>query len=112
MSFLQNSKILFQAVNSSVDSNIEYLADYEVTNVCIDRQEVVVSFENEANGREQYSIDVDAHPFFKSLTPAEFASVVRYKDTKELALCWNYLGQYIPLKEFKKIDADNSNNHA
>lgn len=104
--------ILFQAVNSSVDSNIEYLTDYEVTNVCIDRQEVVVSFENEANGRERYSIDVDAHPFFKSLTPAEFASVVRYKDTKELALCWNYLGQYIPLKEFKKIDADNSTNHA
>lgn len=34
-----------------------------------------------------------------------------FKNTKELAICWNHLGQYIPLKEFKKINADSSNNH-
>lgn len=108
----RSGQILLQAINSSADSNIEYLADYEVTNVCIDRLEVIVSFESEANGSEQYSMDINAHPFFKSLTPFEFASVVRYKDTKELAICWNNIGQYIPLKEFKKINADSSNNHA
>ena len=108
----RSGQILLQAINSSADSNIEYLTGYEVTNVCIDRQEVIVSFESEANGSEQYSMDINAHPFFKSLTPFEFASVVRYKDTKELAICWNNLGQYIPLKEFKKINADSSNNHA
>ena len=96
--------ILYKALNSSVDSNVEHLADYDVTNVCIDRENVVVSFESETNGREQYSIDTNAHPFFKNLTPFETASVVRYKDTKELAICWNNLGQYIPLKEFTKIE--------
>ena len=100
----RSGQILLQAINSSADSNIEYLTGYEVTNVCIDRQEVIVSFESEANGSEQYSMDINAHPFFKSLTPFEFASVVRYKDTKELAICWNNLGQYIPLKEFTKIE--------
>jgi hypothetical protein len=75
--------------------------------VCIDRQEVIVSFESEASGREQYSIAVNNHTFFKNLTPFETASVVRYKDTKELAICWNNLGQYIPLKEFTKIETTN-----
>ena len=93
--------ILFQALNSSVESNIEHLDCYDVTNVCIDREKVVVSFESETNGNEQYIIDINARPFLKSLTPFEFASVVRYKDTKELAICWNNLGQFIPLKEFK-----------
>lgn len=100
----RSGQILLQAINSSADSNIEYLTDYEVTNVCIDRLEVIVSFESEASGSEQYSMDINAHPFFKSLTPFEFASVVRNKDTKELAICWNNLGQYIPLKEFTKIE--------
>ena len=93
--------ILFQALNSSVESNIEHLDCYDVTNVCIDREKVVVLFESETNGNEQYIIDINARPFLKSLTPFEFASVVRYKDTKELAICWNNLGQFIPLKEFK-----------
>lgn len=96
--------ILFQALNSSVESNIEHLADYDVTNVCIDREKVVVSFESEANGREQYFIDINARQFLKKLTVFEFASVVRYKDTKELAICWNNLGQFIPIKEFTKIE--------
>ncbi len=34
-----------------------------------------------------------------------------FKNKKELAICWNHLGQYIPLKEFKNINADSSNNH-
>ena len=95
--------ILYKALNSSVDSNVEHLADYDVTNVCIDRENVVVSFESETNGREQYSIDINTRPFLKNLTPFEFASLVRYKDTKELAICWNNLGQSIPLKEFEKL---------
>ena len=95
--------ILYKALNSSVDSNVEHLADYDVTNVCIDRENVVVSFESETNGREQYCIDINTRPFLKNLTPFEFASLVRYKDTKELAICWNNLGQSIPLKEFEKL---------
>ena len=92
-------KFILAAANSSSNSNIEYLVDYDVTNVCIDRQQVTVTIKN---GEEEkcYSIPIDSHPFFKELTPFEFASVVRYKNTNELAVAWNNLGQNIPLKEF------------
>ena len=96
-------KYLLTAVNSSQGSNIEYIADYDVTNVCIDRKSVTVTFENE-NGTEKksYSIAVGAYPFFGQLTPTEFVSVVRYKDSGELAFAWNDLGQTIPLSEFEE----------
>ena len=41
--------------------------------------------------------------FLRNLLPFEFASVVRYKDTGELAIAWNNLGQNIPLKEFEEL---------
>ena len=96
-------KYLLTAVNSSQSSNIEYLANYDVTNVCIDRKSVTVTFENE-NGTESksYSIAASAYPFFGQLTPTEFVSVVRYKDSGELAFAWNDLGQTIPLSEFEE----------
>lgn len=94
-------KFLFAAINSAAASNIEYLTDYDVTNVCIDRKSVTVTIDY---GEEEktYTIPAGAHPFFAQLTPGEYASVVRFKDTGELAVAWNYLGQYIPLKEFTK----------
>ena len=46
---------------------------------------------------------IDAHTFFETLTPSEFASVVRYKDTGELAIVWNNLGLNVPLKEFMEV---------
>lgn len=92
-------KFILAAANSSSNSNIEYLVDYDVTNVCIDRKQVTVTIKN---GEEEkcYSIPIDSHPFFKELTPFEFASVVRYKNTNELAVAWNNLGLNVPLKEF------------
>ena len=94
-------KFLFAAINSAAGSNIEYLTDYDVTNVCIDRKSITVTIDY---GEEEktYTIPASAHPFFAQLTPGEYASVVRFKDTGELAVAWNYLGQYIPLKEFTK----------
>ena len=96
-------KYILSAVNSSQSSNIEYLADYDVTNVCIDRKSVTVTFENE-NGTESKScsIAVSTYPFFEQLTPSEFVSVVRYKDSGELAFAWNDLGQTIPLSKFEE----------
>ena len=92
---------LLAAANSSPASNIEYLADYDVTNICIDRYSLVVTFINETM-EFCYSIPLDKYKFFNELTPAEFASVVRYKDSGELAICWNFIGQNVPLHEFEK----------
>ncbi len=41
--------------------------------------------------------------FLRNLPSFEFASVVRYKDTGELVIAWNNLGQNIPLKEFEEL---------
>lgn len=102
------AKLLLAAVNSSSYSNIEHLADYEVTNVCIDRLCVTVSFVNAENKEEKHTIGIESYPFLKELTVFEFASVVRDKETKELAICWNDLGQYVPLKEFRRIEQENA----
>ena len=92
---------LLAAANSSPASNIEYLADYDVTNICIDRRGLTVTFINETM-EFCYSIPLDKYKFFNELTPAEFASVVRYKDSGEFAICWNFVGQNVPLHEFEK----------
>ena len=108
-------KYILAAANLSMNSNIEYLAEYDVTNVCIDRKNVIVTFEKEIDGefadeekkvkveQNSYIIPVDSYSFLEELTPFEFASVVRYKDSGELAIAWNNLGQNIPLREFKEL---------
>lgn len=94
-------KFLLSAVNASTESNLEYLADYDVTNICIDRRSLTVTFINETM-ESCYSIPLEKYKFFNKLTPAEFASVVRYKDSGEFAICWNFIGQNVPLCEFEK----------
>lgn len=102
-------KFLLIAANSLSNSNLEYLCEYYVTNVCIDRTSLTVTVEKEsatADDKEtmaetkSYTIAIDTHTFLENLTPAEFASVVRYKDSGELGIAWNELGQNIPLREF------------
>ncbi len=95
---------LLSAVNSSAASDIEYLADHEVTNVCIDRQSLTVTFEDDKDETHCYTISVKAYPFFVQLTPQEFASVVRIKSSGEYAVCWNDLGQHVLLREFEKVE--------
>ena len=99
----QCQKFILTAVNSSSNSNIEYLGDYEVTNVCIDRKSVTVTIDYGEGEEKSYIIPADSYSFFEQLTPNEFASVVRLKDCGELAVAWNNLGQYILLKEFTEI---------
>ena len=98
----QCQKFILTAVNSSSNSNIEYLGDYEVTNVCIDRKSVTVTIDY-GEEEKSYIIPANSYSFFERLTPNEFASVVRLKDCGELAVAWNNLGQYILLKEFTEI---------
>ena len=95
--------MILTAVNSSSNCNIEYLGDYEVTNVCIDRKSVTVTIDYGEGEEKSYIIPADSYSFFEQLTPNEFASVVRLKDCGELAVAWNNLGQYILLKEFTEI---------
>lgn len=99
----QCQKFILTAVNSSSNCNIEYLGDYEVTNVCIDRKSVTVTIDYGEGEEKSYIIPADSYSFFEQLTPNEFASVVRLKDCGELAVAWNNLGQYILLKEFTEI---------
>ena len=113
-------KFILTATNSSSGSNLEYLGEYDVTNVCIDRENLTVTIEKEI-GREydeekkkdiivveqkSYTISIDSHTFLEKLTPMEFASVARYKDTGELAIAWNFLGQNIPLRKFVENISD------
>ena len=97
------ARFLTVAVNSSSDSDIEYLADHEVTNICIDRKHLTITFVDDNDVTHNYTIAVDAHPFFLQLTPHEFASVVRIKSCGEYGISWNYIGQHVLLKEFKKV---------
>ena len=99
----QCQKFILTAVNSSSNCNIEYLGDYEVTNVCIDRKSVTVTIDYGEGEEKSYIIHADSYSFFEQLTPNEFASIVRLKDCGELAVAWNNLGQYILLKEFTEI---------
>ncbi len=92
-------KFILTAINSSSNSNFEYLSEYDVSNVSIDRMNLTVTIENK-DEEKSYSIPTDTYTFFEQLTPSEFASVVRYKDTGELAIAWNDLGQTVPLQEF------------
>ena len=99
----QCQKFILTAVNSSSNCNIEYLGDYEVTNVCIDRKSVTVTIDYGEGEEKSYIIPADSYSFFEQLTPNEFASIVRLKDCGELAVAWNNLGQYILLKKFTEI---------
>ena len=91
---------ILEAVNSSVESEYVYLNEYSVTNVMIDRKNVVLFIEN--NGQKQrFAIPVDAYPFFAKLSPLEFVSVARSKGNGELFVCWNNLGQYLPFSAFE-----------
>lgn len=98
----QCRNFILSAVNSSQNSNVEYLADYEIINVCIDRKSVTVTID--CGEKEMtYIIPAGSYPFFERLTPNEFASVVRLKDSGEIAIAWNNLGQYIALNEFVEM---------
>ena len=84
--------------------NIQYLIEYDVTDVCIDHTSVTVTFENENDAeKKSFSIAIGAYPFLEQLTPSEFASVILYNDSGEFAITWNFLGQTIPLSEFEEI---------
>lgn len=91
---------LLEAVNASAESEFVYLKEYNVTNVVIDRERVVVCIENNEQITD-FSIPVDAYPFLQKLSPLEFVSVARSKGSGELFFCWNDLGQSIPFSAFE-----------
>lgn len=93
-------ELLMKAVNSSGESDFEYLDEYEIANVVIDRKNITVTVEY-AGSSLSYTLPLDAYPFLEKLTPAEYVGVARSKSTGEFYICWNNMGQYIPVKEFK-----------
>lgn len=95
--------LLLSAVNSSSEHDFEYLDEYEVTNVSIDRFNVTVTVLCDGVSRS-YALPLDAYAFLARLTPAEFVCVTRSKSRDELCISWNNLGQYIPLSEFRCVE--------
>lgn len=94
--------LLMEAVNSSVESDLVYLTDYEVANVAIDRKNITVTLEH--NGElSSHTLSLAAYPFLEKITPAEFACVARSKSKNSLCISWNLIGQSIPLSEFKQF---------
>ncbi len=94
-------ELLMKAVNSSVESDLIYLTDYEVTNVAIDRKNITVTVEH--NGKEtSHTLSLAAYPFLEKITPAKFACVARSKSKNCLCISWNLIGQSIPLDEFTR----------
>ena len=96
-------KILLQAINSSAESDYEYLDEYEITNVAIDRKNITITMLYE-NVESTHTLPVENYPFLANLTPAEYVSVARSKSNGELYFTWNNLGQFIPMKEFRQSE--------
>lgn len=96
-------KILLQAINSSAESEYEYLDEYEIENVSIDRKEITITI-SYGNALGSHTLPVENYPFLANLTPAEYVSVARSKSNGELYFTWNNLGQFIPMKEFRQSE--------
>ena len=92
--------ILLKACNSSCDNEYIYLDEYNVTDVMIGRKRITLTL-HDGNVEKNYSLPINAYPFFERLTPKDYVSVVRSKKTNELLFTWNILGQFIPLKEWE-----------
>ena len=95
-------ELLLQAINSAAESEYEYLDEYEIENVSIDRKEITITI-SYGNALSSHTLPVENYPFLANLTPAEYVSVARSKSNGELYFTWNNLGQFIPVKEFSKL---------
>ena len=82
---------------------IEYLNDYVVVNVTIDRYTMNIAVEREGELTD-YSISINQYPFLRTILPSDIVGVIRQTGTDELSFRWIDKGYVIPLKEFKKED--------
>ena len=94
-------ELLLQAINSAAESEYEYLDEYEIENVSIDRKEITITI-SYGNALSSHTLPIENYPFLANLTPAEYVSVARSKSNGELYFTWNNLGQFIPMKEFRQ----------
>ena len=96
----QRRKLLLQAINSSEENEYEFLDEYEIENVTIDRKNITIDVVHEG-AKNAYTMPVDSYPFIENLIPAETVSVSRSKSSGEMFFTWNNLGQFVPMNEFK-----------
>lgn len=96
-------KILLQAVNTSAESEHEYLDEYEIVNVTIDRKNITITTLL-GEVEKSYTMLTDNYTFLAKISPNEFVSVARSKNSGELFFTWNNIGQFIPMKEFHATD--------
>lgn len=80
---------------------IEYLRDYVVENVTIDRYSLTIAVEREGE-QTDYTIDINQYPFLRTLLPSDVIGIVRSTDTNEVSFRWVQKGYVIPMEEFTK----------
>ena len=80
---------------------IEYLRDYVVENVTIDRYSLTIAVEREGK-QTDYTININQYPFLRTLLPSDIIGIVRSTDTNEVSFRWVQKGYVIPLEEFTK----------
>ncbi len=84
---------------------MDYLSDYVVENVTIDRHSMIITVEHEDEYTD-YTIDIHRFPFLQTLLPSDFVGVVRPTATNEVSFRWIDKGYVIPMSEFNKMEIE------
>ena len=79
---------------------IEYLDDYEIRNVTIDRRALTISVEKDGECTD-YTIDIHRYDFLKTLLPSDTIGVVHLKRTNQLSFRWVDKAYVVPIADFE-----------
>ena len=79
---------------------IEYLSEYEIKNVSIDRHTMTICVEKDGECTD-YTISIQRYDFLKTLLPSDIIGVVHLKRTAQLSFRWVDKAYVIPMSEFE-----------
>ena len=79
---------------------MEYLDEYEIKNVTIDRHSLTISVEKDGECAD-YTIDIHRYDYLKTLLPSDIIGVVHVKRTNQLSFRWADKAYVIPMAEFE-----------
>ena len=79
---------------------MEYLNEYEIKNVTIDRHSLIIRVEKD-DACADYSIDICQYDYLKTLLPSDIIGVVHLKRTNQLSFRWVDKAYVIPMAEFE-----------
>ena len=79
---------------------MEYLSEYDIKNVTIDRHTLTISVEKDGECAD-YTIDICRYDFLKTLLPSDIIGVVHFKRTDQLSFRWVDKDYIVPMGEFE-----------